>query len=203
MASTSDLGKNNKKVGRPLNSIWEDITKGNHVGSGKYQATCKYCKFSWPRGDISKLEEHLANHCSEAPVSTVRNYLTKVLEREDKVTKKRKIDGNQLTMTDYHDSTNIPGARITRINRALAKFFVACGISFRIVEHPFFVNFVKELNSAYELPTREFLSDQLLERELATVNKSVASIIERGANFTLGSIICFFLNNTLLFLTHI
>jgi hypothetical protein len=100
-------------------------------------------------------------------------------------------------MTDYHDSTKIPSARITRINRALAKFFVACGISFRIVEHPFFINFIKELNSAYELPTREFLSDQLLERELATVNKTVTSIIENGANLTLGSIRYFFLNNIL------
>lgn len=189
MASTS---KNKKKPGRPLNSVWEDITQGNHVGSGKFQATCKYCNFSWPRGEVSKLEEHLANHCTEAPASTVRNYLTKISEREDKVSKKRRLDDKQLTMTDYHDSTKITSARVTRINRALAKFFVACGISFRIVEHPFFVNFVKELNSAYELPTREFLSDQLLERELATVNKTVTSIIENGKNLTLGSIIYFF-----------
>ncbi|EXX62414.1 hypothetical protein RirG_161960 [Rhizophagus irregularis DAOM 197198w] len=89
-------------------------------------------------------------------------------------------------MTDYHDSTKIPDARVTRINCALAKFFVACSISFWIVEHPFFVNFVKELNSAYELPTREFLSDQLLERELALVNSTVATVIENGANLTLG-----------------
>ena len=193
MANTSGFGKNKKKSGRPPSSVWADITKGNHIGSGKYEATCKYCNFSWPRGDVSKLEEHLANHCSEAPVSVVRNYLTKILEREDKVNKRRRTDDSQLTMTDYHDSTNIPSARITRINRALAKFFVACGISFRIVESPFFINFVKELNSAYELPTREFLSDQLLERELAAVNKAFTSIIENGENLTLGSIIYFFL----------
>lgn len=178
-------GKN--KGGRPLSSIWEDITRGNHVGSGKFQATCKYCGFSWPRGEIQKLEEHLANHCSEAPASTVRKYLNQVLEREDKINKKRKvIDSSQLTMNHYHDSTNIPNARVTRINRALAKFFVACGISFRIVEHPFFINFVKELNSAYELPTREYLSDQLLERELALVNSNVNAVIENGNNLTLG-----------------
>ncbi|PKC00941.1 hypothetical protein RhiirA5_427486 [Rhizophagus irregularis] len=43
----------------------------------------------------------------------------------------------------------------------------------------------RELNSAYELPTREFLSDQLLERELALVNSTVATVIENGANLTL------------------
>ena len=95
-------------------------------------------------------------------------------------------------MTDYHDSTKIPDARVTRINRALAKFFVACSISFRVVEHSFFINFIKELNSSYELPTREFLSDQLLERELAMVNLTVASVIENGANLTLSLSALFF-----------
>lgn len=179
-----------KNKGRPLSSVWDEITRGNHVGSGKYQATCNYCNTTWSRGDVSKLEEHLANHCSEAPASIVRKYLNKVLEREDKVSKKRKIVGNnQLTITDYHDSTRMPNARVTRINRAIAKFFVACGILFQIIKNPFFINFVKELNSAYELPTREYLSNQLLERELAMVNSSVTAIIEKGTNFTLGLLI--------------
>jgi hypothetical protein len=179
-----------KNKGRPLSSVWDEITRGNHVGSGKYQATCNYCNTTWSRGDVSKLEEHLANHCSEAPASIVRKYLNKVLEREDKVSKKRKIVGNnQLTITDYHDFTRMPNARVTRINRAIAKFFVACGISFQVIENPFFINFVKELNSAYELPTREYLSNQLLERELAMVNSSVTAIIEKGTNFTLGLLI--------------
>ena len=117
------------------------------------------------------------------------------MERKDKTNKKGKIvANNQLTMTDYHDSTKIPDARVTRINRALTKFFVAYGISFRIVERPFFVNFIKELNSAYELPIREFLSDQLLERELALVNSTVTTVIENGVNLTLGLLIYFSLN---------
>jgi hypothetical protein len=167
MTGTLNLEKNQNKGlkgGRPLSFTWKDIIRGDHVGSGKYHATCKYYNFSWSRSNVSKLEEHLTNHCSEAPAPIVRKYLTKILEREDKANKKRKIVGNnQLTMADYHDSAKIPNGRVTRINRALVKFFVACGISFWVVEHPFFINFVKELNSSYELPTREFLSDQLLE----------------------------------------
>ena len=103
-------------------------------------------------------------------------------------------------MTDYHDSKKIPNGKVTRINRALAKFFVACGILFRVVEHPFFINFIKELNSAYKLPTREFLSDQLLERELAMVNSNVTTVIKNGTNLTLGNLgfnILFSLSNIL------
>ena len=89
-------------------------------------------------------------------------------------------------MTEYHNSTKIPDARVTRINHALAKVFIACSISFQIVKHPFFINFVKELNVAYELLTQEYLSNQLLECELAMVNSNVNSVIENGNNLTLG-----------------
>uniref|UniRef100_U9TCZ2 DUF659 domain-containing protein n=2 Tax=Rhizophagus irregularis TaxID=588596 RepID=U9TCZ2_RHIID len=110
-------------------------------------------KYLSETGDVSKLEEHLTNHCLEALASVVRRYLSKVLE-QDKTNKKRKIiANNQLTMTDYHDSTKISDAR--------------------------------ELNSAYELPTKEFLSNQLLERKLVLVNSTVTTVIENEANLIL------------------
>jgi len=175
------------KGGRPLNSVWEDIQQGEHVGSGKFSASCKYCNSTWTRGEISKLEEHLSNYCRSAPAAVVRKYMTKVMERQDKPSKKRKFtESSQQCIDEFHDYTNIPESRITRINRALIKFFVACGISFRIVEHPFFINFVKELNAGYEPPTREFLAGQLLERELAQINSKVNSEIEKENNLTLG-----------------
>lgn len=175
------------KGGRPLNSVWEDIQQGESVGSGKFSASCKFCNSTWTRGEISKLEEHLSNYCKHAPAAVVRKYMTKVMERQDKPSKKRKLsESGQQCIDEFHDYTDIPESRITRINRALIKFFVACGISFRIVEHPFFINFVKELNAGYELPTREFLAGQLLERELAQINSKVKSEIEKENNLTLG-----------------
>jgi hypothetical protein len=174
------------KGGRPPNVIWEDINKGASVGSGKFAASCKYCNTTWSRGEVSRLEEHLSNHCQEAPAGVVRKYMTKVMERQDK-SKKRKIStGQQSIMNDYHDSTELNESRYTRINRALVKFFIACGISFRIVEHPFFVNFIKELNAGYNPPTREVLANQLLERELAQVNHRIKSELEGETNLTLG-----------------
>ena len=181
---TEDSSTQKNRGGRPLNSIWEDIQQGASVAPGKFAATCKYCGASWSRGEIPKLEQHLSNHCSEAPGSVVRKYMTKILERSDKPSKKRKFD--QQTMDNYHDSAEIPQSRITRINRALIKFFVACGISFRIVEHPFFINLVRELNGGYNPPSREVLVSQLLERELAQVNSKVNSELEKETNLTLG-----------------
>ena len=82
------LDKQKNKGGRPLGSIWEDINKEVSVGSDKYSTSCKYCETTWKRGDISKLEEHLANHCQEAPATLVRKYMTKILERQDRPAKK-------------------------------------------------------------------------------------------------------------------
>jgi len=182
-----DSSNQKHKGGRPLGTIWEDIQKGEPVAPGKFAATCKYCGISWPRGEIPKLEQHLSNHCSEAPGSVVRKYMSKIIERNDKPSKKRKLsEYAQQTIDSYHDATELPGSRITRINRALIKFFIACGISFRIVEHPFFVNLMKELNGGYNPPSREVLVDQLLERELTQVNSKTKSELEKETNLTLG-----------------
>ena len=72
------------------------------------------------------------------------------------------------------------------IGESRIKFFVVCGISFRIVEHPFFINLLKELNGGYDPPIKEMLSGQMLERELAQVNNNVKLEIEKETNLTIG-----------------
>ncbi|GBC13550.1 ribonuclease H-like domain-containing protein [Rhizophagus irregularis DAOM 181602=DAOM 197198] len=179
--------KKKNRGGRSPNSIWEDINKGEAVGSGKFAASCKYCKNTWSRDEVSKLEEHLSNHCPDTPAAVIRRYMTKVMERQDKSksSKKRKYSEGQSNMDDYHDSTELNEQRCTRINRVLVKFFIACRIAFRVVEHPFFINFIKELNAGYNTPTKEVLVNQLLERELAQVNFKVNSELEKETNLTL------------------
>ena len=58
-------------------------------------------------------------------MSYIRKYMTKVVECQDKSTKKRKLSsGGQQNIYNYHDSTDFPDSRITRINRALIKFLL-------------------------------------------------------------------------------
>ncbi|EXX73575.1 hypothetical protein RirG_059120 [Rhizophagus irregularis DAOM 197198w] len=105
---------------------------------------------------------------------------------KSKSSKKGKYSEGQSNMDDYHDLTELNKQRCTRINRALVKFFIACRIAFRIVEHPFFINFIKELNARYNTLTREVLVNQLLERELVQVNFKVNSELEKKMNLMLG-----------------
>ena len=86
--SENPISNQKNKGGRPLGTIWEDINQGQSVTLGKFSASCKYCEKAWNRGEVSKLEEHLSNHCKGASANVVRKYMTKVLERQDKSTKK-------------------------------------------------------------------------------------------------------------------
>ena len=91
-----------------------------------------------------------------------------------------------MNITDFHDSSELPESRTNRINRALVKFFVSCEVSFRIVEHPFFIDFLKELNGGYNPPTQEYLSSRLLESELCNVNTKMNDDITNQSNLILG-----------------
>jgi len=74
----------------------------------------------------------------------------------------------------------------TKIELSLIRrLFVCCGLSWRLVEHPFFIEFVKELRYAYNLPNRKTLSGTLLDNEILRVNTEVFQLLEKEKNLTL------------------
>ncbi|GBC06898.1 hypothetical protein RclHR1_07120011 [Rhizophagus clarus] len=153
---TQRSGRKKHADGRPLGPIWQHFIRKSTATPGKFEAECKYCSKTWKRGKTPILEEYLTNHCLNVLQLILREYMEKVRNCENTSNKKRKIDKSvvgQTTITAFHDSTNLPDAKINRINCALVKFFVYCGIAFRIVKHPFFIDFLKELNAGYDPPT--------------------------------------------------
>ena len=83
------------------------------------------------RGEISTLQEHIANHCMEAPISLVRKYQTALKENQTKHNKKRKVSQRQRYLDEYNNVTrSLPQGRIDRINRALIKFLFVIGCHF-------------------------------------------------------------------------
>ena len=63
---------------------------------------------------------------------------------------------------------------------------MACEISFKIVEYPFFIDFIKELNATYNLPSRDYLSGCLFKRELTNVNDNTQSDLSKQNDLMLG-----------------
>ena len=91
-------------------------------------------------------------------------------------------------MNEYHDVIrSLPQERVDQIDRALIKFFVCCKVLFLVVESPFFIDLLKELNSAYNLPSRDILSNRLLESELGYVNSKVSKELDSTNNLTIGT----------------
>lgn len=184
---------NKRSGGRPKGDYWEHFERVDSTPDGHAKAVCKYCGKTWYRGEKAILVGHIANHCNEAPSHLIREYLTKINETVGAgASKKRKTNndfnntGQTLLTETFKSIEKLNPAYINRLNRALIKFFTCCGISFQVVENPFFVDFIKELNPSYNLPSRALLSGRLLEEELSKVNSSVANELKNEKNLTLG-----------------
>ena len=73
-----------------------------------------------------------------------------------------------------------------KINQAWAKAFTIFGIPWRVIENPFFIEALKEMNLSYNPPTRELLSGRIFEQQLSRVNNKVTDILSQQKNLTLG-----------------
>ena len=63
-----------------------------------------------------------------------------------------------------------------------------CGLSFSIIENPWFVNALKLLRPNYNLPTREYLVSPLLNNEAVRVNYEIEIALKNSKNLTLGMV---------------
>lgn len=188
----STLQKEKNIGGRPLGPVWDHFTRGNEKTKGKYEATCNYCNKHWERGEPCDLEIHLASHCSTAPKEVIREFLTKVLQHDNNrdgfnnKNSKRKLSSqsNQKSLDDFIGST-LEKEKTEKINQSWVKAFTICGIPWRIIENPFFIEALKEMNPSYEPPTRELFSGRIFEKQLAIVNQKVGNILNQHKNLTL------------------
>jgi hypothetical protein len=93
-------------------------------------------------------------------------------------------------LDEYHNvARSLPQGRVDQIDRALIKFFVCCGVPFRVVESPFFIDLLKELNLAYNLPFQDILSNHLLKNELGYMNSKVSKELDSTNNLTIDILI--------------
>lgn len=183
------MSSNKNKGGRRPGDHWEYFERGEVSSDGHARATCKFCGYSMYRGESSKMAGHIANHCKKAPGPVVREYLEKFSDETETENqkKKRKASVSQTFLEQsFRKVEELTSGYVNQINRALIKFFVCCGVSFQIVESPFFVDFLKLLNPSYVPPSRELLTGRLMEEELSKVNFKVAEELNHESNLTLG-----------------
>ena len=76
--------------------------------------------------------------------------------------------------------------KAAKINKALVRLFVCCGISFSVVDSPFFHDFTKSLYFEYELPKRTTLSNTYLNAETASISLKIEEELRHSKDLTLG-----------------
>ena len=167
-----------RKAGPKFSPIWEHFIKGDPAGNGHHQATCKYCNYFFKQGRPQYLRAHILASCPNADEDAKRAVNQELLDIDSLPPAAKKITiRGQKQVDDYYESATIEPSHQKEIEQALVMMFICCGISFRIVESPFFINLLKALNPGFVLPSCELLSGCLLDIKVACVNKMLKEIL--------------------------
>ena len=188
-----------RKPGRPKNNVWNFFIELGTRVQGHCGAKCKEC--GWEKKANAKtddLETHLGLRCIKVDYKIKEQYMNIIRDRENlgqsidnnnQSSKKVKLNHDrqhQQRIDEHYESLNINNSKVQMANQALVKLFVCCGIPFHLVQHPFFVDFVKILCPAYILPSRQQLSSNMLNSEISHIQLKIDAILEKETCMTLG-----------------
>ena len=182
MSEPIDIEK--KKGGRPRAVVWDFFIEGPEQGDGHRSAICTACNATWQRGKVSTMERHILVDCKKVKMD-VKEAIRFIIESCEKSGVKRNTDDDRKTLEEYFDTLTLTQEKKDKIDIALIKLFVCCGLSWRLVEHPFFIEFVKELRSVYNLPNRKTLASTSLDDEFLRINTKIYRLLEKEKNLTL------------------
>jgi len=169
------------KRGQPESHAWDHFTKES-LGSGHYSAKCHYCATSWSKGRPETLKAHLALYCSQVPLNIKAEYMEMLAVGNTSVNRQQQSNSND-------SSTELDINQTDKIDQALVRFFVCCGIPFSTVDHPYFLDFVKSLCFGYNPPKRTALSTTILNKEITLVLTKIKEELKYEENLTLGNIL--------------
>ena len=186
------LKKSNSKPGQKPKEVWNFFMTTGKKKERHQGCKCKYCPWSQTRGEPNLMEAHLALSCHKVPHDVKEKFLFIVKTRgknqlEVEVSSKKRKAKHQQSITKYGESNTIEPYKKQICDRTIAKFFICCGVSFRLVEHPFFINMVKSLCLGYDPPHATTLSENFLYEELANIVVDQQIELNRTKNLTLGS----------------
>ncbi|CAG8467776.1 5855_t:CDS:2 [Cetraspora pellucida] len=160
------LEKNNKNLGeRPHAPIWSFFIEGEEIDSGHRSVSCR---------------------CVELHIKEAVRMMVEAYEEELTLTnRKRKAAEDQQNIDSYFESMVLSDEQKAAIDIALIKLFVCGVLSWCLVEHSFFIEFVQQLQPAYCLPLYKMLASTLLDNEILCVHTKIYKILEKEKNLTL------------------
>lgn len=173
--------------GRKESHVWDHYFK-EPLGSGHYTARCHYCNQNWSRGKPEILKSHLALYCKDVPLYIKTEYMEMLAVGTTSTM-------NRKQKTDSDSSAELTADRKDKIDQALIRFFICCGIPFSTVGHPYFIDFVQSLCFAYGPPKRTTLSTTFLNHETAIILNKIKEELKYEKNLTLGNLFNYCISN--------
>ena len=138
----------------------------------------------------------MANNCKKCPKDIVFLYATIVgneigLENESSLSSSKTEEpptkkSKQTTVSNFFEKKKLEKGKIDEIDRTMTKTFVMANIPFSVIKNPWFVDLIKILQPAYDVPSHRMLGGTLLQAELAKTNIKIENKLSREENFTIG-----------------
>lgn len=187
IAEEVDINKPKHSGGRPRDIVWNYFEQTSTKYPGHFEAKCKFCGHYWKIGIVKKLQVHLARECENVTME-IKNKFVYIVAKRDGLDDSMEIEAFQAnTQENCADKEELLSAKhIALIDRSILKAFIMCGIPFRVIEHPYYINLLKNLRSNYNPPSRNRLSTNLLSEESARVDIKINNFLEKAKNLTLG-----------------
>ena len=136
------------------------------------------------------MERHILVDCKkvDSEIKEAVRYIIEACEKSSENTtgKKRAVNKDQKSLEEFFETRVLFQERKANIETSLIKLFVCCELSWHLIKYPFFVEFVKQLNSSYDPPNRKTLASTLLDNEILRVHIKIYRILEKQNNLTLG-----------------
>ena len=137
------------------------------------------------------MEKHIISNCQKVDHSIRQTVLHMVETREMNEISlssgvKCQNSDDQTTLENFYENSDLSKERKENIDIALIKAFVCCGLSWRLVEHPFIIELFKQLRSNYDLPDRKTLAETMLTQEVLRVSVKLYRLLDGESNLTLG-----------------
>ena len=158
MASGSSSSK--KRAGAPAKYLWQYFKRykdplGKEVKrNNRYHQVCLGCQTCLKSCEVVTAEDHLLK-CTPA-IQRFRGLRDVILEQRAKEptekVKKRKVDGRVPGMAGHITSAPTDEQQ-TQWDKALFMLIVMCGISFNVVDSPWFRRYVSFLHPLYQPPS--------------------------------------------------
>ena len=99
---------------------------------------------------------------------------------------KRQAEKDQATLNNFVENLDLSKERKEAIDTSLIRAFVCCELSWHLIEHPFFIELLKQLHINYNPPDRKTLAESFLTQEIVWVNVKLYRLLDNENNLTLG-----------------